>query len=93
MRVFITLIFVFFSHLFVNVAQAAPHTNAEKKASASTDDKHLKKNQTAKNCLVFYFQAPVAKSLYVACICMRTMLRYKLVNKLAQACPAIRECH
>lgn len=48
MRVFITLIFVFFSHLFVNVAQAAPHTNAEKKASASTDDKHLKKNQTAK---------------------------------------------
>ncbi|MGL9721185.1 C40 family peptidase [Symbiopectobacterium sp.] len=48
MRVFITLIFVFFSHLFVNVAQAAPHTNAEKKASASTDDKHLKKNQTTK---------------------------------------------
>ncbi|MGL9735918.1 MAG: NlpC/P60 family protein [Symbiopectobacterium sp.] len=48
MRVFITLIFVFFSHLFVNVAQAAPHTNAEKKASASTDDKRLKKNQTTK---------------------------------------------
>ncbi|MCW2474141.1 MULTISPECIES: C40 family peptidase [unclassified Symbiopectobacterium] len=48
MRVFITLIFVFFSHLFINVAQAAPHTNAEKKASASTDDKHLKKNQTTK---------------------------------------------
>lgn len=48
MRVFITLIFVFFSHLFVNVAQAAPHTNAEKKASASADDKHLKKNQTTK---------------------------------------------
>lgn len=48
MRVFITLIFVFFSHLFVNVAQAAPHTSAEKKASASTDDKHLKKNQTTK---------------------------------------------
>ncbi|MBG6248307.1 MULTISPECIES: C40 family peptidase [Symbiopectobacterium] len=48
MRVFITLIFVFFSHLFVNVAQAAPHTNAEKKASASTYDKHLKKNQTTK---------------------------------------------
>lgn len=48
MRVFITLIFVFFSHLFVNVAQAAPHTNAEKKASTSTDDKHLKKSQTAK---------------------------------------------
>ncbi|MFT8211365.1 MAG: NlpC/P60 family protein [Symbiopectobacterium sp.] len=49
MRVFITLIFVFFSHLFLNVAQAAPHTNAEKKANASsTDDKHLKKTQTAK---------------------------------------------
>lgn len=48
MRVFITLIFVFFSHLFVNVAQAAPHTNAEKKASASTDDKHLKKTQATK---------------------------------------------
>ncbi|WP_440867680.1 NlpC/P60 family protein [Symbiopectobacterium purcellii] len=48
MRVFITLIFVFFSHLFVNVAQAAPHTNAEKQACASTDDKHLKKSQTTK---------------------------------------------
>lgn len=48
MRVFITLIFLFFSHLFLNVAQAAPHTNAEKKASTSPDDKHLKKTQTAK---------------------------------------------
>ncbi|MGL9734433.1 MAG: NlpC/P60 family protein [Symbiopectobacterium sp.] len=48
MRVFITLIFVFFSHLFVNVAQTAPHTNAEKKARASMDDKHLKRNQTTK---------------------------------------------
>lgn len=48
MRVFITLIFVFFSHLFLNVAQAAPHTHAEKKASASNDDKHLKKTQAAK---------------------------------------------
>ncbi|NLS43456.1 endopeptidase [BEV proteobacterium] len=48
MHIFITLIFVFFSHLFVNVAQAAPNTNAEKKTSACTDEKHLKKNQTTK---------------------------------------------
>lgn len=49
MRVLITLILVFFSHLFLNVAQASPHTNAEKKASTSTDDKQTKKHLAAKN--------------------------------------------
>ena len=49
MRVAITLIIIFFSHLFLNVAQAAVHAGTEKKSSASTDDRHLKKAQASKN--------------------------------------------
>ncbi len=49
MRVAITLIIVFFSHLFLNVAQAAVHASTEKKSDASTDDRHLKKAPATKN--------------------------------------------
>ncbi|MEC5341353.1 C40 family peptidase [Brenneria populi] len=51
MRLFITFFILFFSNLFLNVAQAAPHTpnSPPRKASVSSDGEHRKNKQAKKN--------------------------------------------
>lgn len=51
MRLFITLFILFFSNLFLNIAQAAPHTPnlPSRKANVNIEDDHKKNPQAKKN--------------------------------------------
>lgn len=51
MRLFITFFILFFSNLFLNLAQAAPHTphSPPRKASVNSEGEHKKNKQTKKN--------------------------------------------